>query len=101
VQIRADKDYVIQTGFTTNFARTFLAGLLGLEQRTLKEPITLVVEDNAGSKARATVFCRVESRGVRMTPTLSRETKVEALHDEVVAHFGFKDPYAAGEDVGG
>jgi hypothetical protein len=43
VQIRADKDYVIQTGFTTNFARTFMAGLLGLEQGALKEPLTLVV----------------------------------------------------------
>lgn len=65
VQIKADKDYIIQTGLTTNFARTFLTGLLGLEQGALKETLTLVVEDNTGSKARATVFCRVESRGVR------------------------------------
>lgn len=54
-----------------------------------------------GSKAQATVFCHVESRGVRMTPTLSREAKVEALYDEVIARFGFNDPYAVGEDVGG
>ncbi len=27
VQIRADKDYVVQTGFTTNFSKTLLAGL--------------------------------------------------------------------------
>lgn len=59
---------------------------------------TLVLEDNAGSEARATVFCRVEARGVRMTPTLNRETKVEALYDEVVTRFGFKDPYVTGED---
>lgn len=100
VQIRADKDYIVQTGFTTNFARTFLAGLLSLEQEALNEPVTLVAEDNAGSKARATVFCRVESRGVRMTPILSRETKPEALYNEVLERFGFRDPYTAGEDVG-
>lgn len=101
IQIRADKDYVVQTGFTTNFARTFLAGLLGLEPGALKEPLTLIVEDNAGSKARATVFCRVESRGVRMTPTLGRETQVETLYAAVMGRFGFRDPYAAGEGEGG
>lgn len=36
-----------------------------------------------------------------MTPTLSRETKIESLYDEVLERFGFKNPYAAGEDVGG
>ncbi len=97
LQVKADQEYVIQSGFSTNFARTFLAGLLGLELEALKEPLTLVVEDNAGSRARPTVFCRVESRGIRMTPTLSRETKAEALYDEVVHKFGFGDPYAVGE----
>ena len=41
IQVRADRDYVIQTGFTTNFARTFMAGLLGLDLDALKEPLTL------------------------------------------------------------
>ena len=98
LQVKADQDYVIQSGFSTNFARTFLAGVLGLESEALKEPLTLVVEDNANSKARPTVFCRVESRGVRMTPTLSRETKAEALYDEVIQKFGFGDPYATGNE---
>ncbi len=31
----------------------------GREPEVLKEPVTLIVEDNAGSRARATVFCRV------------------------------------------
>ena len=93
IQVKADQDYVIQSGFSTNFARTFLAGVLGLEPEALKEPLTLVVEDNAGSRARPTVFCRVESKGQRMTPTLNRETKAEALYDEVVQKFGFGDPY--------
>lgn len=43
------------------------------------------------------VFCRVESRGQRMTPTLIRDTKAETLYDEVVRKFGFGDPYAVGE----
>lgn len=98
LQVKADQDYVIQSGFSTNFARTFLAGVLELESEALKEPLTLVVEDNAGSKARPTVFCRVESRGVRMTPTLNRETKAEALYDEVITKFGFGDPYTGRED---
>ncbi len=94
VQIRADKDYLVQTGFGTNFTRTFLAGLLELSPDALEEPLTLVVEDNAGSRARSTVFCRVESRGVRMTPTLGRETQVETLYDQVMGRFGFRNPYA-------
>ncbi len=98
IQVRADQDYVIQSGFSTNFARTFLAGVLELEPGALKEPLTLIVEDNAGSKARPTVFCRVESKGQRMTPTLNRETKAETLYDKVVQKFGFDNPYAVGEN---
>jgi hypothetical protein len=41
------------------------------------------------------VFCRVESRGVRMTPTLNRDTQTEALYKEVMRRFGFRDPYVA------
>lgn len=98
LQVKADQEYVIQSGFSTNFARTFLAGLLGLEPDALKEPLTLVVEDNTGSRARPTVFCRVESRGQRLTPTLSHETKAEGLYGDVVQKFGFGDPYAVGEN---
>jgi len=88
---------VVQTGFMTNFAKTLLTGLLQLEPRALKEPLTLVVEDNVGSRAHPTVFCRVESQGVRMTPSLSREVKPETLYDEVMERFGFSNPYGAGE----
>ncbi len=66
----------------------------GREPEVLKEPVTLIVEDNAGSRARATVFCRVESRGVRTTPALSRDVKPEVLYDGVLERFGFRDPYA-------
>ncbi len=100
VQIRADKDYVIQTGFTTNFARTLLAGLLGLEQGRghLKSPSRWSSRTTRAQKHGRP--CSAESRGTRMTPTLSRETKPEALSDEIVKRFYFKDPYASEERDG-
>jgi len=101
VQVRADKDYIVQTGFYTNFSKTFLAGLLELEPEALKEPVTLVVETNEGSRQsaqrsgyRPTLFCRVEWRGTRMTPTIGKGGEPGELYDEVVARFGFTDPYA-------
>jgi len=94
IQIRADKDYIIQTGFYTNFSKTFLAGLNELEPSALKEPVTLVVETNEGSRHRPTLFCRVEWRGERMTPVVGKGREPRELYDEVVARFGFVDPYA-------
>ncbi len=103
VQVRADRDYLIQTGMQTNFSRSFLAGLLELEPGALKEPLTLVVEDNLGThqRGRPTVFCRVESRGVRMTPIFDRSTSHEKLYQQVIAKFGFIDPYLSGEEDAG
>lgn len=98
IQIAADKDYIVQTGFVTNFAKTFLAGLLEMELEALAEPMTLVAEDNAGSKARATVFCRVESKGVRMAPSVNREVSTESLYNDIRAKFGFTDPYTLKKD---
>jgi hypothetical protein len=97
IQVRADKDYIVQTGFYTNFSKTFLAGLNELEPAALEEPVTLVVETNEGSRHRPTLFCRVEWRGTRMTPTIEKGREPKELYDEVVARFGFTDPYA-GED---
>ena len=88
---------MVQTGFSTNFAKTLLTGLLQLEPGALNEPLTLVAEDNAGSRARPTVFCWVESRGVRMTPVLSRDVNPETLYGEVLKRFGFSDPYTTSE----
>ena len=103
LQLRADKDYIIQTGFTTNFAKTFLAGLLELEPLAIKEPLTLVVETNEGSRQsgfgyRPTLFCRVEWRGERMTPPLGKGRGPEELYEQATAKFGFTNPYA-GEDL--
>ena len=97
LQVRADRDYVVQTGFTTNFAKTFLAGLNELEPAALTEPVTLVVETNEGSRHRPTLFCRVEWRGARMTPVVGKGRGPEELLEQAVAKFGFTDPYA-GED---
>jgi len=94
IQIRADKDYIIQTGFYTNFSKTFLAGLLELEPSALKEPVTLVVETNEGSKHRPTLFCRVEWRGTRMTPVIGKGREPKELFEQAVARFSFVDPYA-------
>jgi hypothetical protein len=94
IQIRADKDYIVQTGFTTNFSKTFLAGLNELEPGALKEPVTLVVETNEGSRHRPTLFCRVEWRGERMTPDVGKGREPKELFEQAVAKFGFTDPYA-------
>lgn len=93
IAVRADHDYVLQTGFYTNFARSFLAGLLELEAGVLGEPLTLVVETNEGSRHRPTLFCRVEWRGKRLTPELSKDREPKALYAQVVERFGFKNPY--------
>jgi len=55
------------------------------------------VETNEGSRHRPTLFCRVEWRGTRMTPPIGKGREPKELYDEVVARFGFTDPYA-GED---
>lgn len=88
IAVHAGKDYIIQTGFYTNFSKTFLAALL--EQTALEDPITLVVETNEGSRHRPTLFCRLEWRDKRMTPTLGEPKE---LYEQAVARFGFTDPY--------
>jgi hypothetical protein len=101
VHIRADKDYIVQTGFYTNFSKTFLAGLLELEPPTLKEPLTLVVETNEGTRQggrgyRPALFCRVEWRGTRMTPVVGKGREPKELYQQAVTRFGFTDPYKDG-----
>ena len=97
IQVRADKDYIIQTGFYTNFSITFLAGLNELAPSALREPVTLVVETNEGSKHRPTLFCRVEWRGTRMTPVVGKGREPKELYEQAVSRFGFVDPYAEEE----
>jgi hypothetical protein len=98
IAVRADADYVLQTGFYTNFSTSFLAGILDLEPVALKVPLTLVVETNEGSRHRPTLFCRIEWRGKRLMPDLkNRDPKT--LYQEVVERFSFHDPYEVKEGI--
>ena len=95
--VHADRDYVIQSGLETNFSKSFLAGLLELSPESLREPQTLLVEDNAGGKGRPTVFARLEWRGQRMTPSFNRSVVVEELLAQVQAKFSLGSPFGAAE----
>ena len=99
VQVHADREYVIQSGFETNFSKSLLAGLLELEVTELKSPLTLVVEDNTGGRGRPTVFCRVEVQGQRLKPVFDRTVVAEELLGQVQARFGFSSPYTAEDDT--
>jgi hypothetical protein len=90
IAVHADQDYVLQTGFYTNFSKSFMAGLL--EPQALNEPLTLVVETNEGSRYRPTLFCRLEWRGTRLMPDL-KDREHKALYQQVVQRFGFHNPY--------
>lgn len=95
--VHADRDYVIQSGLETQFSKSFLAGLLELPVEALQEPLTLILEDNAGSKARPTVFARLEWRGTRMTPVFDRSMVVNELLAQAQAKFGLGSPFGAAE----
>ena len=71
--------------------------LLELPPEALQEPLTLLVEDNAGGKGRPTVFARLEWRGQRMTPAFNRSVVVEELLAQVQAKFDLGSPFGAAE----
>ncbi len=100
VLVHADKPYVLQTGFFTNFSISLLAAFNELEPNDLAEPVTLVADLSPGRRSRPTVFCRVERRGERLLPTFSKKDDVGRLYDAVVAKFGFSNPLGGteGED---
>lgn len=93
LEIQADRHYIIQSGLETNFSKSLLAGLLELEPKDLENPLTLVVEDNAGGRGRPTVFARLEVRGVRIKPTFDRTVMLEELLGLVTERYGFSSPY--------
>jgi hypothetical protein len=95
--LHADKDYYLRTGFYTNFSQTLMAGLLELPDVPLsQEPLTLVAESFAGTKAEPTVFCRVEYKGLRMQSAEKLEHKI--LFEKLQARFGFKNPLERVDD---
>ncbi len=87
LQIHADREYVIQSGLETNFSKSLLAGLLELPLEALREPLTLIVEDNTGGRGRPTVFARLEWRGSRVKPTFDRSVVPEVLLAKVQETF--------------
>jgi hypothetical protein len=93
LEISADRHYIIQSGFDTNFSKSFLAGLLELPPEALDEPLTLVVEDNTRGRGRPTVFARLEHAGVRVKPAFDRTVNPEALLEQVQVRFGFSSPF--------
>lgn len=93
LEISADREYIIQSGFETNFSKSLLAGLLELDPEDLKDPVTLVVEDNTGGRGRPTVFARLELGGVRVKPTFDRTTVTQELLESVQRRFDFILPY--------
>ena len=95
--MHADKDYVIQSGLETNFSKSLLAGLLELPAEALQEPLTLIVEDNAGGRGRPTVFVRLEWRGQRMAPAFNRSALFEELLARAQQKFGLGSPFGAAE----
>lgn len=97
LEIHADKHYILQTGLETNFSKSFLAGLLELNTEDLREPVTLVVEDNAGGRGRPTVFARLELNGVRVKPAFDSSAIPDALLEEVQARFGFRSPVSGNQ----
>lgn len=95
IQVQADREYIIQSGFETNFSKSFLAGLLELPTDAVHEPITLLVEDNAGGRGRPTVFARLEWRGSRLKPSFDRTVNSEEQLEAVQGKFGFCSPFGS------
>ena len=97
LHVHADREYIIQSGLSTNFSKSLLVGLLELPLEALQEPLTLLVEDNAGGKGRPTVFARLEWQGSRVKPTFDKNASTEALLTLIQAKFGLTSPFEAGE----
>lgn len=97
IHVSADREYIIQSGFATNFSKGIVAGLLALPAGALGQPLTLIVEDNAQSSGvRPTVFGRVELQGKRMYPEV-KGVDMARLLPELYGKFPELEPPAAPE----
>jgi hypothetical protein len=96
VQISADKPYVLQTGFYTNFASSLLAGLAELPAEAVLEPLTLRVEQTPGRNSYPTTFCQLEWRGERVERIPDSSLNKDRLV-QIQERFGFKNPLEARE----
>jgi hypothetical protein len=70
-----------------------------LEAPTLKEPLTLVVVTNEGSRHRPAPICRVEWRGTRITPGVGKGRETKELYEQAMARLGFTDPHKGTDEA--
>ena len=91
IQVSADKVYVLQTGFYTNFASSFLAALVELPAEAILDPFTLRVEQTPGRNSYPTTFCQLEWRGRRVERRPDSSLNKESLV-QIQERFGFNNP---------
>ena len=63
LHLRADKRYILQTGFSNHFASTLLAALVKLPPGALREPITIEAEHYHGTRSYPIAYAQVIYRG--------------------------------------
>lgn len=89
--LRADKLYILQTGFRTYFASTLLAALAKLPEHALGEMLTLKVEHHTGTKGFPSAYCQIVYQGERVerigNPVNNKE-HLQSLHER----HGFVNP---------
>ena len=99
IHVTADKVYVLQTGFYTNFASSFLAALAELPAEAVREPLTVRVEQTHGKNSYPTTFCQLEWRGNRVE-RISESSLNKTLLARIQERFGFGNPLETGHETG-
>lgn len=94
VHLQADKRYILQTGFYTNFASSLLAALVALPPEAFGEPLTFKVEQTPGRNSHPTTFCQVIWRGERTERTPDSQQNKAHLAT-LSARYGFRNPLAS------
>ena len=99
VHVAADKVYVLQTGFYTNFSSSFLAALAELPTEAVSEPLTVRVEQTPGRNSYPTTFCQLEWRGKRVERRPDSGLN-KMLLARVQERFGFSNPLETDRETG-
>lgn len=97
VHVEADKQYVLQMGFYTNFASSLLAALAELPAEAVLEPLTVRVEQTPGKNSYPTTFCQIEWRGKRVDRKPDSSLN-KALLTQIQERFGFHNPLEAARE---
>ena len=99
VHVAADKTYVLQTGFYTNFASSILAALAELPAKAVLEPLTVRVEQTPGRNSYPTTFCQLEWRGKRVERKPDSGLN-KVLLARIQERFGFSNPLETDRETG-